>query len=143
MNKSIMRKVTFVAIIVAVITCLNTIKSSSGPLKHQYKRKLYDSTIVGPWIADQDSTFLMVFQDEHTCMKFYGGILKETDSVIISNTSPQCGVTVPVNINTTYMQLINKANPSQHFCYEITGLTSLSLAFRSVDMGPVILFYRP
>ena len=100
-------------------------------------------TIVGEWVASEDTSIKLVFPNEHTCKHYDNGVLKEIDSVIVSNASPQCGITVPVTVNTTYIQFIDKSDTTRHFCYEITGLTTTSLAMRTVDLEPVILFYRP
>jgi hypothetical protein len=134
-----------ILITIGIITAsFNILKGTSHLQKHKFRGNPPDSTIVGTWIMDADSTSKLIFIDEHTCQRYHSNVLFETDTVIISNTSPQCGVTVPVTVNTTYMQLIDKANATNHYCFEITGMTSVSLAFRSVnDYGHVLLYYRP
>ena len=122
---------------------VNFSKGGTRKKMHTHKNNSTDASIVGTWISNTDPEYKLVFPDVHTCMEYDSTALQETDSVIISNTSPQCGITVPITANTTYMQFINKANHSDHLCYEIIGLTDTSLMFRSVDlMHPRESFHR-
>ena len=101
-----------------------------------------NSLIVGNWRSNDDSKWELRFTMNYRCYQFYGGKRDEVDSWAISNTSPQCGVTVPVDSTTKYLQLTDNGNPPTSTCYEIVGLTATSLTLRVVDRGGFMIFTK-
>jgi hypothetical protein len=147
MKKTNLKKIGNLFIVVMttsiIIISLNSFKGASFIKRYNHKITTIDSTVIGTWILDSDTTYKVIFIDEHTCNRYNSNVLFETDSVIIASTAPLCGITISDNPNTTYMTFINKADTTKHYCFEITGLGELSFAYRSIDMGPILLFYRP
>lgn len=117
----------------------NYSKSIHNP-SNRVSNHLQNRSIVGAWICEKDSRWKLVFTANNKCNQYNQGMLTETDSVIISNTSPQCGAQVSVDSTTSYLQLINIADTSDHVCYEINGITNTILSLSPVWTGGVIIF---
>lgn len=100
-----------------------------------------NSSIVGTWVSEDDSNWKLIFTADNKCYQYYSNSLTETDSFIISNTSPQCGVRVPIDNYTSYLQLINTQN-AETICYEINGITDKNLSLRVIDNGGAIVFVK-
>jgi hypothetical protein len=143
-NLKTYKRISIIIIIIGMaISGLNFSNRASHKKRYAHENNNADASIVGAWILDTDTTYKMVFIDEHTCKIYNSNVLSETDNVILSNTSPQCGIVVPVTVNTTYMQLIDQTDATRHYCYEIIGLTNITLGFRPVDLSyPPSRFHR-
>lgn len=100
-----------------------------------------NSSIVSTWISEEDIYWKLTFTTDNKCYQYYKNSLIETDSFSISNTTPQCGIIVPVNSYTSYLQLTNLLL-GDITCYEINGITNKSLSLRVIDKGGVIVFIR-
>ena len=100
-----------------------------------------DASIIGTWKSEEDSNSEMKFLSNNMCYRYYSGVLEGTYSWTISNTSPQCGVTVPVDATTSYLQLKGlKYNDVD--CFIINGILPEYMSISPVDKGGVILFDR-
>ena len=100
------------------------------------------SSIIGTWISEEDSKWKMVFTNDNKCFRYYNNNLRETDTCIISNTSPQCGETVPVDSQTSYLRLTNVQNINDVKCYEINGITDSILSIRPLENTNIFVFIR-
>jgi hypothetical protein len=122
-------------IIIAMLICSH-INLSANELP-----KIQNSSIVGTWLSESDSKWKLVFTTTK-CYQYYGGTLVETNSYLISNTSPQCGKVVPVDNYTNYLKLIDDQSSTNVNCYEINGITSQNLSLRPVNNGKILIFVR-
>lgn len=93
-------------------------------------------------VSEKDPLWKLIFTADKKCKQYYDGKVSERDTVVLSNKTPQCGETVPVTVNTSYLQLINLADRSDYICYEIAGLTKHALNIRPVDRGGFMIFYK-
>lgn len=107
----------------------------------RYKSTPQNSSIVGTWVSEKDRRWKLVFTADLKCKQYYENELNETDSYVISNTSPQCGETVPIEEHTSYLQLTNLADGDK-ICYEINGISPAILSLRVVDRGGAMVFKR-
>lgn len=119
-----------------------SIKPSDSFLSNKKVPSLLDSTITGTWISDQDSKWKLIFTNNNKCSQYYDNVLSEIDTVIISNTSPQCGIIVDVDEHTNYLQLKNTADTSDKQCYLINGITNSTLSISVVDEGGTLVFTK-
>ncbi|MDP4269358.1 MAG: hypothetical protein Q8909_04445 [Bacteroidota bacterium] len=100
-----------------------------------------DASIVGTWKFEEDSNSEIVFLPNNMCYRYYSGVLNETDSWTISNTSPQCGETVPVDETTSYLQLKDiKFNDED--CWLINGIRDEFMSISPVGRGGVFVLNR-
>ncbi|HLP06177.1 MAG TPA: hypothetical protein VK152_12180, partial [Paludibacter sp.] len=100
-----------------------------------------NASIVGTWKFEEDSNSEMKFLSNNMCYRYYSGVLNETDSWAISNTSPQCGVTVPVDATASYLQLKDlKYNDVD--CFLINGIRDEFMSISPVDGGGVFVLNR-
>ena len=100
-----------------------------------------DSSIVGSWQSEEDSDIVYVFKNDNKCYIYYLQELYKTSNFTISNTTPQCGITVPIDKYTSYLQLQDvQSNESE--CYLINGITDDYLSLSIVDRGGVIIYKR-
>jgi len=113
-----------------------------NPYNHNNYYLQDSSSIIGVWKCESDNNWKMVFTANNRCYHYTKEVLTRTDSFIISNTTPQCGEDVPVDSTTSYLQLNNLADTSNHICYEINGITNKYLSLRPVWTGGVIIFDR-
>ena len=91
------------------------------------------NSIIGTFVSEEDGRWAMVFSSNGKCYNYYDGTLTSTCSYFLSNTTPQCGISVLIDENqeTSYLTLTNDAN-NISVCYEINGITSvLSLTMLS------------
>ena len=123
-----------------IVFCLGKPKHELFPLSKVINTN--DITIFGKWVSSDDSLWVLNFTSSTTCKQYYNGILKEVDSVIISNSSTQCGVSVDTADNARFMQLINKANTADVICYEIYGITDKTLTIVPIRAGGSMVFWR-
>ncbi len=103
---------------------------------------IVSKSIVGTWIAEKDSKSKWVFTSDLKCKRYYDSVLLSTYTYSISNTSPQCGETVPVEQHTSYLKLTKEGPVNSKRCYEINGITAEKLSLRVVDRGGLLLFDR-
>lgn len=96
--------------------------------------------IVGSWVAEEDSKWVIFFKPT-LCYQYYERVLVETDSIHISNTSPQCAQEVLIDQNTKYLRLVDLKDKTS-FCYEIYGLTTEKLTLCVVGQGGLTVFTR-
>jgi hypothetical protein len=99
------------------------------------------SSIVGSWISEADSNWKLKFTSER-CYQYYADTLVETDHYVISNTSPQCGSTVPVDNYTSYLKLSDLNDTTSIICYHINGINSKNLSLTMVGRGGQMVFER-
>ena len=118
--------------LIAIFTT-NISSNSQTPYKN--------SSIVSTWISEEDTNWKLTFTTNNKCYQYYSNTLIETDTFSISNTTPQCGITVPIDKYTNYLQLKNMLS-GNITCYEINGITSACLSLRVVDKGGSIVFIR-
>lgn len=118
-------------ILLFLLVCieLNSIAQSNIP----ERKKTPYSTIIGAWISEVDNKWKLTFTVDNKCHQYYDNILSETDTVIISNTTPQCGVAVDVDTYTNYLQQKNIADTTDKQCYLINGITNTNLSISVVD----------
>lgn len=107
-----------------------------------YLSPFQESGITGTWISDEDSRWKLIFTDDNKCYQYYEGSLTETDNVIISNNSPQCGIEVTIETSSSYLQLINSQNANDKICYLINGISNTSLSLSVVGQGNLMVFTR-
>ena len=100
-----------------------------------------NSSIVSTWISEEDVNWKLIFTTSNKCYQYDKNTLIETDTFSISNTTPQCGITVPIDNYTKYLQLKNVLS-GDITCYEINGITSASLSLRVIDKGGSMVFIR-
>jgi len=98
-----------------------------------------DSSIIGPWQSEEDSDIVYVFNNNNKCYIYYLQELNNISDFTISNTTPQCGITVPTEKYTSYLQL---QDVQDTLCYLINGITDNYLSLSIVDRGGVILYKR-
>jgi hypothetical protein len=98
--------------------------------------------IIGTWVSEVDANYRLVFNDSGICYSYYGSDILATYSFSISNTTPQCGVSVLVNESeeTSYLQL-SDVNNGTVVCYEINGITDL-LSLTTVESGRLLTFAK-
>ncbi|WP_421874758.1 hypothetical protein [Marinoscillum sp.] len=110
-------------------------------------------SIVGTWVNESDAKDKYVFESSGLVYSYYDNQLVATYDYSISNSSPQCGVKVPIDMHTSYLKLtpsikklgdhtISKYDDPEPLCYEINGITEEHLSLRVVDMGGYTLFRR-
>ncbi|RZJ91157.1 MAG: hypothetical protein EOO60_08260 [Hymenobacter sp.] len=75
------------------------------------------------------------------CTQYYSGQAPEIDQYSFSNKSPQCGEKVPVEENTSYLQLTQLKN-NEVTCYELNGLTAKTLSLRPIHKGGALVFVK-
>jgi hypothetical protein len=97
--------------------------------------------IIGTWLSGSGH-WKLVFSQDYKCRQYMDTVLIETDSVVIANTSPQCGITVPVDNYTSYLRLINVSDTTQNLCYDLNSVTDSTLSITNVGHGGVITFRR-
>jgi hypothetical protein len=134
-----MKKLHFTFSAVIFITAM--LISSYINLSANELPKIQNSSIVGTWLSETDSKWKMVFTSTK-CYQYYEGALVETNSYLISNTSPQCGKVVPVDNYTSYLKLTDDQSSTNVTCYEINGITSKNLSIRPVNNGKILTFVR-
>ena len=100
-----------------------------------------EASIIGSWISEEDSNYKMVFNGS-TCTWLYNGQPTVTYHFTLSNTSPQCGETVPVTTEMNYLKLVNANNSEEQYCYEIYSLSETTLTLRPVDKSGFLVFNR-
>ena len=105
------------------------------------ERTLQNSSMVGLWISEADSNWKLKFTADK-CYQYYADTLVETDSYVISNTSPQCGKTVPADNYTSYLKLTNLGDASDVICYHINGINNKNLSLTMVGNGGQMVFKR-
>jgi hypothetical protein len=106
------------------------------------KQSQIDSTrIIGTWLSGSGHWRLVVSPD-YICRQYMDDTLVETDSVVISNTSPQCGIKVPVSMYTSYLRLTNVADTTQNLCYQLNNFTDSSMSITPVGHGGILTFKR-
>jgi hypothetical protein len=101
-----------------------------------------DARIVGTWVSDTDSKWMLTFTSDSLCYSSYDNEGVDTSSYTISNKTPQCGHSVPVTNDLNYLQLQNISDPNDLICYEIYGLTDSILSIRPIDNGKFFVFDR-
>ena len=121
--------------LVLIAFCHQTFNPTSYPAPHQ------DSTIVGTWISEEDSSWTLMFTAGNKCFDYYEEALTDSSTYSISNTSPQCGQNVPVGNYTEYLQLTSLKNGDKT-CYEVNGITSKTLSLSVIDKGGAFVFNR-
>jgi hypothetical protein len=143
----------FSTILVLLLICveLNSIGQSNIAQSKTIKQRALlidslnnrlDSTIIGTWISDEDNKWRLTFTNDNKCQQYYDNILSEADTVIMSNSSPQCGITVDVDTYTNYLQLKNIADTLDNQCYLINGITNTSLSISIIDQGGAMVFTK-
>lgn len=136
-----MRKTLIFVLLLSLVACskemyksrVNKVKPSQGVYQN--------SNIVNTWCSEEDNNWKLVFTSDYKCYQYYSNTLKETDTYTISNTSPQCGMSVPITNYTSYLKLKN-ASTGDSICYEINGITEKTMSLRPIDRGGTVLFYR-
>jgi|GEM_PF-1153527 len=116
----------------------------STTLKIKSKEGLLRTTpsIVGVWKHEEDENWQLKFLRNGTCMNIYIGIGTDTCTYSISNTSPQCGISVPVTSYSSYLQLINIHDLDDIQCYDINGITDSILSITPVENHNIFVFKR-
>jgi hypothetical protein len=99
-----------------------------------------DSSIIGSWVSEEDSLYKIVFTADK-CYDYYEGVISDSSTYVISNSSPQCGQNVPVENYTSYLQLTSLKD-GEKTCYEINGITSQTLSLRELDQGEPSVYKR-
>lgn len=99
------------------------------------------TAITYTWTSENDNNWKITFFSDKTCKQFYQNELIETDTFILTNSTPQCGKDVFIDQNTCYLQLTNILT-KEPICYEIYGLTSTILTLRMIDNGNILIFNR-
>lgn len=102
----------------------------------------FNPSIVGEWISEEDTRWKWVFTADGECKDYYSGVLKNTYTYTISNTSPRCGRDVHIDRNTSYLSLTKVSNTPKKICYEINGVTDTHLSIRALGRGGAIVFDR-
>jgi hypothetical protein len=98
--------------------------------------------IVGVWKHEEDENWQLKFLSNDTCINTYVGSMSDTCTYSISNTSPQCGTSVPVTSRSSYLQLINILNSGDNLCYDINGITDSILSITPVENHNIFVFKR-
>ncbi|WP_462253631.1 hypothetical protein [Ekhidna sp.] len=99
-----------------------------------------DELIIGTWVSESDPSNKWVFIGSE-CLRYSQGKLLNKYSFKINNSSPQCEYDVPVNSNTSYLELTKRDNGSK-FCYEIASLNDKYLTIRYLNAGRFMVFKR-
>jgi hypothetical protein len=132
MNRRIF-KIT--SVLTTLIIVFSLVRGASLPLFHGNR------IIVGTWVSEEDIKWKLVFTSENKLLQYYKNELVETDSVVITNSSPQCGETVVINEFTNFLQLTDLSN-GEKTCYEINGISKTSLSLRVIGRGGALVFTR-
>ena len=116
----------------------------STTLKIKSKEGLLRTTpsIVGVWKHEEDENWQLKFLSNGTCINIYVGSLSDTCTYSISNSTPQCGISVPVTSHSSYLQIINIKDVSEIQCYEINGITDSILSITPVENHNISVFNR-
>ncbi|QEK52448.1 hypothetical protein FYC62_12890 [Pedobacter aquae] len=101
-----------------------------------------DSTIIGTWVSQNDNLWRLEFKNDSTLYSIYTGAGTDTCSFSISNSTPQCGITVPVENHTRYLKTININDNTDVSCYLINGITNTHLSLSVIDEGGVQVFIK-
>lgn len=99
-----------------------------------------NASIVGTWVSEKDSNSKWVFT-QTDCKRYYDNELLFTFSYSTSNSSPQCGHTVPIDRYTSYLKLTENID-GKDYCYEINGITNQKLSLRAVGRGRAMVFNK-
>jgi biotin operon repressor len=98
-------------------------------------KKTNFSSVIGLWKCEDDENWRFEFLNNGSCIEAYVGSSSDTSNYSISNTTPQCGVTVAVDQYTEYIKLIFPNDSTQNSCYLLNGTTdsTLSLGAKIVE----------
>jgi len=99
-----------------------------------------NESLEGTWIAESDSKSKWVFTNDGKCKRYYDNELLNTYVYSLSNKSPQCDKTVPINSKTQYLKLVKVGKVDSEYCYEVNGITSEKLSLRQMGRGGLLLF---
>ncbi|WP_139135285.1 hypothetical protein [Roseivirga sp. 4D4] len=99
-----------------------------------------NESLEGTWMAEKDSKSKWVFTNDGKCKRYYDNELLNTYVYSLSNTSPQCDKTVPVNSKTQYLKLVKVGKVDSEYCYEVNGITAEKLSLRQIGTGSLLLF---
>lgn len=101
-----------------------------------------NETIIGSWVSESDINSKLVFTSDGKCKEYYENELQDTYSYQIANTTPQCGIDVPIDQYTSYLKMTNISDSSDVYCYEINGITTSSLSIRLIGNGGALIYDR-
>jgi len=121
-----------------MLMCYN---KSIGENKNGLRFIHQDSTIIGTWISEEDNNWKIEFNDS-LCNWQYTGEPKLVYRYTIANTSPQCGISVPVDQYSNYLRLTNVSDTTDQICYLLNGVTSTHLSLSVIDQGGAFVFSR-
>ena len=96
--------------------------------------------IIGSWLSEDDNSWKLAFTSNNHCNEYINNVLSNTYTFVISNTTPQCGIDVYMNINTEYLQIKNENDSTDIRCYLIYGVTDKSLSISPLGIGSAFIF---
>lgn len=98
------------------------------------------TNIIATWISEDDSNYKLEFKNDGTCIEYYGSFVSGTFNYNISNTTPQCSISVLVDQEqeTSYLQLVSSDGST--YCYEINGVGEL-LSLTKVGTAELSVFF--
>lgn len=97
--------------------------------------------ILGTWVSEEDNNWKMVFTSDGKTIQHYSDEVISTENYSISNTSPQCGFEVSVDVNSAFLQLTDLGDQSET-CYYINVLSDEYLSLSVVGQGGVLTFIK-
>ncbi|WP_124561005.1 hypothetical protein [Pedobacter sp. KBW01] len=105
-------------------------------------KKMNFSNVVGSWKSEEDENWQFIFLSNGTCIERYVGSSSDTSNYSISNTTPQCGVIVPIDQTTEYLKLSFPADSSKNNCYLLNGTTDSTLSISPLESYKVFMFRK-
>ena len=81
-----------------------------------------DDSILGKWMSDDTSNWVLEFKSDGKCYEYYNNSLSKTYFYSFSNTSPKCGYEVPIGELFEYLILTNINDSQDIYCYEFLGV---------------------
>ncbi len=101
-----------------------------------------DNNVVGTWEAEEDPNWRMRFTSAGKFIEYYVGHQNDSSNYVISNTSPQCGQTVPVDQYTAYISLTKLSDSTKKHCYLLNGTTDSTLSISPLENNRYWIFKR-
>jgi hypothetical protein len=101
------------------------------------------TNIVGTFVGADDPDWTLVFTSSGKCYWYDQGVLFTVNNYSVSNTTPQCGMDVPVDENTesAYLSIVDDSDGSTEY-YSIYGLSSTVLSLQRIGEGGVLLLNK-
>ena len=100
-----------------------------------------NKSIFGTWVSEADNTWKLIFTSDGKCYQYSENKLNETDSYILSNTTPQCGEDVVIYDKSLFLSL-KDISDGDELCYYVNGITDKVLSLTYFKRGGAMVFLR-